>query len=73
MGGASSSSWAHARRRPLAERGGRVALGVEVDEHDGVAGLGEAVGEGDRGGCLADATLLVRDGGYHASLPSATQ
>ena len=44
-----------------AEGGGGAALDVEVDEEDAVAAAGEAGGEVDRGGGLADAALLVRD------------
>ena len=40
---------------------GRVALGVEVDEQHALAGGGEAGGEVDAGGRLADAALLVGD------------
>ena len=41
--------------------GRRVPLGVEVDDQDARAVLGQAGGQVHRGGRLADATLLVRD------------
>ena len=44
-----------------AQRDGGVALGVEVDEQGLGARRGDAGGEVDRGGRLADAALLVRD------------
>jgi hypothetical protein len=40
---------------------GGVALGVEVDQQHALAGCGEAGGEVDTGGRLADAALLVGD------------
>ena len=45
-----------------AETGRRVALRVEVDDEHTLAELGEGRAEADRGGALADATFLVRDG-----------
>ena len=44
------------------EGGGGVALGVEVDHQHAQAALGQAGGDVDRGGRLADAALLV---GHH--------
>ena len=54
--------------RPLGARGldaqpaGGVALRIEIDEQHLGAGLGEAGGDVDGGGRLADAALLVGDG-----------
>ena len=52
-----------------AEADGGVALRVDVDEQRLVAGLGDAGGDVDGGGGLADPALLVRDGvdGAHAA------
>ena len=49
-----------------AEAAGGVALRIDVDEEDGVAGEREGGGEVDGRGGLADAALLVGDG-YHLS------
>ena len=45
-----------------AERGARVALGVEVDDEHGAAGLRQGRGDVDRRRRLADPALLVGDG-----------
>ncbi len=45
--------------RVEAERDGRVGLRIEVDEQNLLPEAGEARAEVDRGGALADATLLV--------------
>ena len=45
-----------------AEAGAGVALGIEIDDQDPVAEIGQAGTEVDRGGGLADAALLVGDG-----------
>src|SRR5437588_6661839 len=47
-----------------AETHGEVRLRVHVDAQHAVANLGPRPAEVDRGGRLADATLLVRDGDY---------
>ena len=46
----------------IAEAGGGVALGVEVDDQDPVAQLGQGRAQVDRRGGLAHAALLVGDG-----------
>ena len=52
-----------------AQPGGGVALGVEVDDEDPVALLGQRRPEVDRGGGLAHAALLVGDGDDPRQLP----
>jgi hypothetical protein len=51
------------------EPGGRVALGVEIDQQRPQARMGQAGGDVRGGGRLADATLLVG----HAENPSHAQ
>ena len=41
------------------EAGGGIALGVEIDQQDGLTARGEGGGEIDRGGRLANAALLI--------------
>ncbi len=45
--------------RGVAQAGGRVALGIDIDEQDGVAKFGQRKGEIDRGGGLTDSPLLI--------------
>ena len=44
-----------------ADRAGGVALGIEVDEEDALARLGEVGAEIDGGGRLAHSPLLIRE------------
>ena len=50
------------RARPHAHAARRISLGIAVHEQRALLGRGQARGEVDRGGCLADAAFLVGDG-----------
>ncbi len=52
-----------------AQAGGGVALGIEIDDQDPVAQLGQRRSEVDGGGGLAHAALLVGDGDDPGQLP----
>ena len=58
----------------VAQAGGGVALGVDVDEQDPLLGDRQRGGEVDGGGRLTDAAFLVRDRDdpSHVSGPNAS-
>ena len=55
----------HDQRMPIrwlaSQSGGRIALGIEIDQHRAAAGFGQSDGDIDRRGRFPDAAFLVRD------------